>query len=147
MSKKQKFVFWALIASESSHIFCCVLPTLFSLFSILTNFGLFVMPASFEHIHHAMHEFEFPIVILSGLILAMGWGLHWHSLRGEECPSGCKHHTDKQHPSVSRTHMILKIATLLFVINVFVFLVIHRGMGFGFDEPMTMHGVDVPHYG
>jgi hypothetical protein len=129
MKKRKTFILWAIIVSESSHIFCCVLPTLFSLLAILTNLGMFVMPAAFVTFHETLHHWEFPIVMVSGLILAMGWGLHWHSLRGEECPSGCKHHTDKAHPSVSKTHLILKIASVLFVINVFVFLVIHRGLG------------------
>ncbi len=129
MQKYQTKILWAIIVSESSHIFCCVLPTLFSLLSLLTNLGMFAMPAGFAAFHEVLHHWEFPIVLMSGAILLLGWGLHWHGLRGEECPSGCKHHTDKQHPSVSRTHMILKIATLLFAVNVFVFLVIHRGMG------------------
>ncbi len=145
MSKRQKFVFFALILSESSHIFCCVLPTLFSLLAILANVGMFAMPASFVFLHETMHHWEFPIVILSGVILALGWGLHWHSLRGEECPSGCQHHTDKTHPTISKTHMILKIATLLFVINVFVFLVLHRGLGFTVNPPVYDH-IDIPHY-
>lgn len=114
--------------SESSHIFCCVLPTVFSLLSILTNLGMFVMPAGFVHMHHFMHEWEFPIVVISGVILALGWALHWHNLRGEECPSGCKHHTDATHPTVNKTHIILKIATALFAVNVFVFLIVHRGL-------------------
>jgi hypothetical protein len=128
MSKQQKAILWAIIASESSHIFCCVLPTMFSLMAILANVGMFAMPASFIFMHGWLHHWEFPIVVVSGLILALGWGLHWHSVRGEECPSGCKHHMDKTHPTVSKTHMILKIATVLFVINVFVFLFVHRGL-------------------
>lgn len=129
MKKRQNAILWAIIASESSHIFCCVLPTLFSLLAVLTNLGMFVMPAAFITFHEALHEWEFPIVIFSGVVLAMGWGLHWHYLRGEECASGCKHHTDKTHPTVSKTHLILKIATVLFIMNVFVFLVVHRGLG------------------
>lgn len=128
MSKRQNAIFWAVIASESSHVFCCVLPTLFSLLAILTNIGMFAMPASFVFLHETMHQWEFPIVIFSGVVLATGWGLHWHSLRGEECTSGCQHHTDKAHPTVSKTHLILKIATVLFVVNVIVFLFVHRGM-------------------
>ncbi|MCC7304663.1 MAG: hypothetical protein IT558_00220 [Alphaproteobacteria bacterium] len=129
MQKRQQTILWAIILSESSHIFCCVLPTLFSLFGILANIGLFVMPAGFVFLHEAMHKWEFPIVLFSGAVIVLGWGLHWHSLRGEECPSGCQHHTDKQHPTVSKTHLILKIATLLFAVNLFVFLVVHRGLG------------------
>lgn len=127
--KKKNFILWAIIASESSHIFCCVLPTLFSLLGILTNLGMFAMPAAFVAFHAQLHAYEFPIVIFSGTVLAFGWALHWHSLRGEECEHGCLHHTDAKHPTVSRTHMILKVATILFVVNVFVFLVIHRGLG------------------
>jgi hypothetical protein len=146
MSKRQNAIFWAIIASESSHVFCCVLPTVFSLLAILTNIGMFAMPASFVFLHETMHHWEFPIVIFSGVVLAAGWGLHWHSLRGEECPSGCKHHTDKTHPTISKTHMILKIATALFAVNVLVFLFVHRGMGIGAEAP-GMHGVDIIHYG
>jgi hypothetical protein len=136
MQKLQKKIYWAVIVSESSHVFCCVLPTVFSLLAILTNLGMFVMPASFVHMHHFMHEWEFPIVVISGVILGLGWALHWHSLKGEECPSGCKHHTDAAHPTVKKTHIILKIATILFVINVFVFLVVHRGLNISIPAPV-----------
>lgn len=139
MQKRQKAILWALIASESSHVFCCVLPTLLTLFAVLANLGLFVMPAAFLAFHDFMHHWELPMVIVSGVILALGWGMHWHALRGEECEHGCAHHTDATHPTVSKTHMILKIATVLFVVNVFVFLFIHRGMGITPDMP-DMHG-------
>lgn len=135
MQKLQKKIYWAVILSESSHIFCCVLPTVFSLLAILTNLGMFIMPASFVVFHEFMHEWELPIVVTSGVVLALGWALHWHSLTGKECPSGCQHHTDKAHPSVRKTHLILKIATVLFLINVFVFLVVHRGLNIS-PEPV-----------
>jgi hypothetical protein len=134
MQKQQAAILWAIILSETSHIFCCVLPTLFSLFSILTNLGMFVMPGWFISLHEAMHAWEMPIVFASGIILATGWILYWQSAKGE-CQSGtCAH--DKHHPKMKTTRLVLKIASVLFVVNVFVFLVIHRGMGI---SPVMVH--------
>lgn len=129
MQKHRNKIFWLVILSESSHIFCCVLPTLFSLFSLFANVGMFVMPAWFISVHERLHEWELPIVLASGLVLGLGWWLHGESLKGECHTPGCQHHPDPEHPKRSPAHLILKIATLLFVVNVFVFLVIHRGLG------------------
>lgn len=131
MPRKQTAILWAIIISESSHIFCCVLPTVFSMLAVFANLGMFIMPASYVWFHDLMHEWEFPMVALSGAVLALGWGLHWKGLKGECHTPGCQHHPDPAHPKRSAAHMVLVAATILFVANVFVFLVVHRGMGVG----------------
>ena len=40
MEKRRKAVFWAVLLSETSHLFCCVLPSVFSVLSLLVGVGM-----------------------------------------------------------------------------------------------------------
>lgn len=128
MKRHQKTVFMALILSEGTHIFCCVLPTLFSLFSLLAGLGLVsAMPAGFTHLHDLLHKWEVPMIIFSGVVLAAGWGLYYYSKKIDCHDMGCHHgpcDTKKD-----KTGLIMKAATILFIVNILVYLVFHRGMG------------------
>lgn len=142
MQRIQTGIFWAVILSETSHVFCCVLPTLFSLLSLLAGIGMISsMPGPLVNIHETLHEWELPIVALSGLILATGWGLHRYSLRLDARQSCCAH--GECAPSKRRSSTILKIATILFVVNVTVFLFFHRGLGI--FVPDNHHHAEIVH--
>ena len=129
MEKINKGLFWSIIASESIHIFCCGLPTLFSILSLLAGFGLITtMPVFIDHLHHVIHGYEIPMIITSGIILALGWGLYTYS-RMINCQTdgGCSHSKSCE-PKKDRTRHFMMIATVLFIGNVAVYFVFHRGL-------------------
>ena len=127
MEKLQSKIYWAIIASETSHVFCCVLPTLFSVVSLFAGVGLIgTMPGWLESVHAALHSWEIPIIVMSGVVLALGWALDVYGRKVDCHETGCHHgpcDTRKK-----RAHMILKAATLLFIVNVTVYVVFHRGL-------------------
>lgn len=141
--KLHKGIFWAIVVSESSHIFCCVLPTLFSLAGLLAGAGLFVaVPGPLAQVHALLHDYEIPMVVFSGTVLALGWGLHAYSLRIDCHDTGCGHGPCK--PTKRRAATVLKIATFMFVANVLVFLVFHRGMGVGMGAGEALPHASAP---
>ncbi|MCK6418167.1 MAG: hypothetical protein L6Q57_04420 [Alphaproteobacteria bacterium] len=124
----KKAILWAVILSETSHIFCCVLPTLFSVLSLLAGLGMVsLMPPVFVEMHEMLHAYEVPIIAASGLVLLLGWVLHRHAQKVDCHDTGCHHGPCGTQKGLS--HRILLIATLLFVVNVSVYLIFHRGMG------------------
>jgi hypothetical protein len=127
MQKFQKTIVVAAIASEISHIFCCVLPTIFSALSLLTAFGLIgVIPMEITFLHDILHEWELPIIGVSALILALGWGLTVYSRRMDcHTNDACGHPPCK--PKKSRSEKILLLATVLFLFNVTIYMVLHQG--------------------
>lgn len=125
MDRLQKSIFWAVVAAESSHVFCCVLPTLFSIMGLLAGAGLIgVMPWPLAEMHDALHVYEIPIIVASAVLLALGWALHILSLRIDCHDTGCGHGPCT--PAKRRASRILVIATCLFVANLTVYLVFHR---------------------
>ncbi|MCF8496233.1 MAG: hypothetical protein K9G62_06165 [Alphaproteobacteria bacterium] len=134
MKKVQHTLFWTIILSETSHVFCCVLPTLFSVLSLLAGMGIIgVMPVWLQDVHEALHEWELPLIAASGAVLVLGWALESYSRKIDCHDTGCHHGPcgDKKKASI----FVLKIATLLFLVNVAVYGVFHRGMGiFGPSE-------------
>ncbi len=126
MEKYKKTVFTALILSEASHIFCCVLPTLFSVLSLLSGVGLVsVMPAGLERLHGVLHDWEAPMIAVSAVVLAAGWGLYYYSKKINCHDTGCCHGPCE--PKKNKVHLVLQIATVLFVVNVLVYAGLHRG--------------------
>ncbi len=127
MQKLQKGIYAAIVASEASHVFCCVLPTVFSALSVLAGLGMIsAMPGWMVEIHELLHGWEVPMIIVSAIVLMLGWSLHWYSKKIDCHDHGCGHgpcDTKKD-----RAHLILKIATALFLVNVLVYVVLHRGM-------------------
>lgn len=129
MEKINKGLFWGIIASESIHIFCCALPTLFSILSLLAGFGLIAtMPGVIADTHHIIHNYEMPMIVLSGIILALGWGLYSYSKKISCRTQGTCHH-EPCAPKKDRTKHFMILATVLFVVNVSVYFVFHRGLG------------------
>jgi hypothetical protein len=132
MQKYKNTVLTAIIASEASHIFCCVLPTVFSIASVLSGLGIVsALPVGWVHLHDVLHHYELPMIGVSALVLALGWGLHWYT--EHVLVDDTKTHTHCCHgpcePKKNRVHFILKAATVLFVLNVVIYTVFHRGMG------------------
>lgn len=126
MDKIQKRIIWAVIASESIHIFCCVLPTVFSIIGLLAGAGLLVvMPHGLEVAHDLIHSYEIPMIVFSAIIMMAGWGIYAYSRKlncrteGSCCHQPCKSKKD-------RTKTIMVVATVLFCVNVLVYFAFHR---------------------
>lgn len=121
----QKSLTWALIVSETSHVLCCVLPTVFSLLSLLAGMGMVVMPGFMVEMHDFIHHWELPIIGFSGIVLLMGWAVYWYGEK-VQCrhDAGCGHESCA--PKKGKTHLILVAATVLFTFNLAIYLFVHR---------------------
>lgn len=116
---------WAVILSEASHVFCCVLPTLFSLLSLLSGLGLIVtMPTGLVHIHELLHHYELHMILFSAIVLIFGWWFYFYSKKHDCHQTGCDHRSCI--PQKKRARKILIAASILFAINVSVYFGIHR---------------------
>lgn len=125
MQNLNRYVPFVSVASEITHLFCCGLPMIFSLLSLLTSLGFMVsMPASMDYLHHAMHDYEIPIMVLSAILISLGWVLHIIAQKIDCRKQGeCSHEpcaTKKK-----RSNKILLIATCLFIINLTGYFVFH----------------------
>ena len=126
IAKLQRSIFWTIVISETSHVFCCVLPTLVSLISLISAAGAVSSSVSafLMDVHDMLHAWEVPIIIGSGIVLLLGWALHGLSRYLDCRTTGCGHG-----PCAPRKHMtrrILWFATALFVFNAAVYTGIHR---------------------
>ena len=125
MQKLQKFLNVTILATETSHIFCCVLPTVFSLLSLLAGVGLIgAIPPGIELLHDIIHNWEIPIIITSGVVLALGWWVYGYAQKMDCEHMGQGHEVCSSKKKRSAT--ILKIASLLFVVNVTIYFLVHR---------------------
>lgn len=133
VSKHQNKILTAILVSEASHIFCCALPTLFSILSLMGSFGLIVvMPGWMQSLHGALHAYELPLIIFSALVIGLGWALHYlahHQHKIGAHDHECCDHDHGAPTKAKTTHIILLIATILLVINVFVYFTFHRHQG------------------
>ena len=124
--KHQKKLFWAILISEASHIFCCVLPTIFSVISVLVGLGIVAtMPGWLAGFHDLMHGWEMPMIMLSAGVVALGWGVHFYSLKYDCHDVGDCHHGPCG-PKKRRASKILIAATVLLLVNVSVYFGVHR---------------------
>ena len=124
----QKWLTRVIIASEASHIFCCVLPTVFSIASLLAGLGMIsAMPGWLDGVHGVMHDWEVPMIIMAAVVIALGWGLHWLSLKLDTHSEHCHHGGCDSKKKSKNANLILKIATVLFLVNVSVYFGLHRG--------------------
>jgi hypothetical protein len=126
MERLKSAIFWAVLVSETGHVFCCVMPTVVSVMSILSGLGLLsVMPAGLLAFHEFMHHWEIPIIAASAVILALGWLLHFVSLRLDCHDTGCHHGACA--PKKTGTGKLLWIASGLFAANLAIYLFFHVG--------------------
>lgn len=124
IKRTQQITSYLALVSEISHIFCCVLPSLFSVLTVMVGLGILgAVPVGIVQFHDLMHGWEVPIMIASGAILILGWALHTISEKLDCRSTGCEH--EPCTPKKKKTARILKIATLLFVINVGIYTLVH----------------------
>lgn len=128
MSKIHKHFGWAVLVSELSHVFCCVIPTLVTVLSAFANIGLFVVSPDgmLMRIHEAMHEYEVPVIIFSGVMVVLGWVAHFASREVDCHTTGCSHPPCT--PQKSRNSKILGFATFLFLANMVIYFGVHRNV-------------------
>ncbi|MFK7839180.1 MAG: hypothetical protein AB8B83_02520 [Bdellovibrionales bacterium] len=127
MEKLQRSLNVAVVLAEISHIFCCVLPTVVSVMSVLVGVGLIgSLPIGLLVLHDYLHDWEVPIIVGSGLLIAVAWLFVWCSHRVDCHDTGCEHGPCE--PKKKKSSRLLKLATILFVINVSVYSVFHRGL-------------------
>ncbi|MCB1784421.1 MAG: hypothetical protein KDI13_10560 [Alphaproteobacteria bacterium] len=125
---------WIILLSEASHVFCCVLPSLFSILSMMAGLGMIgVMPVWLISIHEMLHGWEVPMIAMSAAVLLLGWTLHYISYRMDCHSTGCVH--EPCGPKKKNAAFILKVATILFLANILVYFVFHRGM----DKDFRIH--------
>ncbi len=126
VNRLQGMCSWFVVLSELSHVFCCVLPSVFSMLTILITMGVMgSMPGWINDVHDVMHGWEVPIIAASGIVLVLSWGLHLVSKRINCHDTGCVH--EPCEPKKDKNAFILKIATVLFVANVSIYSFVHRG--------------------
>ncbi len=133
MEKYKNTVLGAIMVSEASHIFCCVLPTVFSIVSILSGVGIIsTLPTGWIEIHDTLHYWELPMISVSAVVLALGWGMHYymeHMGPHEQHKHCCDGHCGPSEPKKNKVHLVLKMATVLFLANIAIYAVFHKGMG------------------
>ncbi len=121
----QKKVLWAIVLTEMSHVFCCVLPTLFSLVSLLAGVGIIVtLPGWLGSLHNIMHGYELAMIIFSACVIMLGWAFHFYSYKEDCHDHGCGHKPCG--PTKRRANKILIAATMLFVVNIVIYFGAHR---------------------
>ncbi len=123
MSSFQKAINASLIIILSSHMFCCVLPMVISFTSLITGLGFLTSSPAVEAFHEVTHRFETPLLLISFVMLFLGWGINIYRQRHDVA---CCHHTGCSHescvPKKQTAYKILIIATLLFLINFAIYL-------------------------
>lgn len=121
MEKLHKTLHFVVLVSLASHIFCCVLPTLVSLFGLFAALGfLSTYLPDFVFIHDALHDYEGAILLASGVILLVGWWAHHLSDKMDCHDTGCHH--GPCNPKKKRATKILIAASGLFIFNVLMVL-------------------------
>lgn len=133
MKKVRKTLNAAILISELSHVFCCVLPTVFSVLTLLAGLGvLAAVPVLMVHLHDFIHRYELWVIGFSGAMIGLGWLLHHHSLKVDCHDTGCHH--PPCGPVKRTTSKFLVVATVLFAVNLIVYGVVHQGMGISASE-------------
>lgn len=113
-----------IVVSEISHVFCCVLPSIFSILTMMVGLGIMgALPVGLTQFHDMMHGWELTIIITSAAILAFGWALHVISERLDCHNTGCGH--EPCTPKKKKTARVLKFATILFLVNVSIYALVH----------------------
>lgn len=125
MQRLQGIIYWVCITSEISHFFCCGLPIVFSILSLMSGLGLITtMPFGLEAIHHVTHSYEVPMIVASFAILCIGWGLHYVAYLIDCRSTGCVHVPCA--PKKKRSGKVLVVATILFALNLLGYMTLHH---------------------
>lgn len=128
MQRFHKHFGLAVLLSELSHVFCCVIPTLVTILSAFANIGLFIIAPDglLMNIHNAMHMYEVPIIVFSGAMVVFGWLAHFLSKNVDCHDTGCGHPPCT--PQKTKNSKVLLIATLLFAVNMVIYFGVHRNV-------------------
>lgn len=127
----RRHIGWAVVVSELSHVFCCVLPTVITVLGALANIGLVsVAPHFVSEIHDTIHMHEASIIIFSAAMVLLGWGVHLSSIKVDCHNTGCVH--PPCDPVKTKNARVLVIATILFALNLVIYFGVHRNV-FGFE--------------
>lgn len=125
MEKIQKGIYWSVLASELTHVFCCGLPVVVSTLSLMASLGLIsVLPTGIMALHDIMHAYEMPMIIASAAVLALGWALH-HISERLNCVKDSDCHHEPCAPKKKKASKVLWFATVLFAVNVSVYFGLH----------------------
>lgn len=125
MKKMQGMFSWVVILSECSHVFCCVLPSLFSVFTLLVGIGMVsALPIWMESMHEFLHGYEIPLMVFSGVVVLIGWALNYISNKIDCHDTGCGHGTCST--KKKKSERILMIATVLFLANITIYMLVHK---------------------
>jgi len=145
MKKLRQSIAWGLVAGQSIHFFCCALPLLLSVLSVLVGVGMVVsLPGFIEKLHHMIHDYEGGIILVSGGILVLGWGLYTYAQRLDCRMDGdCAHQSCA--PTKDRTRLFMVMATILFVVNIAVYLIFHDHVGHEHDHHHSDSVESAPH--
>jgi hypothetical protein len=142
-SNVQRNIALAVILAESTHIFCCVLPTVVTLFSILASFGVIAQaPIFMLDIHEALHAYEIPVIVFSGIMLVLGWVFYVVSRRIECQKSHCEPHETVCGPQKNSARTVLILASLIFTMNIVVYTTVHIGL----EHMMHEQAVEAHHH-
>ena len=132
--KNNNKLYWAILMTETSHIFCCVLPTLFSVAGLLAGFGVIAtIPGWLESFHEIMHGWELPVLMFSAAMIGLGWAFHFYSQKSDCHDHGCEH--EPCGPRHRRASKILVAASVLLVVNAAVYFGLHR--------PQDQHAMEI----
>lgn len=121
MEKLRRNVILLVIASEISHLFCCVLPTLAAVLSVAVGVGL--LPVGFTVLHDVIHGYEIPIIIFSAVMLGLGWWAYWLARRTDCHALGHDEHAC--HRTTDRSKVYLLVGSALFVMNLTIYFALH----------------------
>jgi len=121
MEKLRRNIVWLVVASEVSHLFCCILPTLAAVLSLAVGVGL--LPTGFTALHNIIHGYEIPIIIFSAAMLVLGWWAYWLATKTDCHALGHDEHAC--HRTTDRSKLYLIIGTVLFLINLTVYFTLH----------------------
>lgn len=121
MDKIRRNIVWLVVASEISHLFCCVLPTLAAVLSLAVGVG--ILPTAFTQLHDFIHGYEVPVIIFSAVMLGLGWWAYLLAKRTDCHALGHDEHAC--HKTTDRSKLFLWMGTALFVINLIIFLSLH----------------------
>ena len=114
MTKFQKAATTVSLLAELSHIFCCGLPIVIAVMSAGSQVGL---GGGFLAFHTLIHDYEYQILVGSGLLLAVGLLLHYVSYQIDCRTTGCGHVHDDCGPKKFRVGWIFSIAIALYAAN------------------------------
>ena len=143
--KAQGMFSWLVIASEVSHVFCCVLPSVFSILTILVGMGVLgAMPLWMDGFHEIMHNYEIPLMVMSGTVVLLGWALHLIAKKIDCRDTGCSHGGCSS--GKRKSLRILKIATILFVANIAIYASLHKGFGLVYTTGIAVESEESHHH-